>query len=216
MNTPLLFEKYIIRWIGTYKEPWFITKDIAKILGYKDTKKAVGDNIDTKYILTWKEFKKDKEIKIHSQTKLINKTGVICFLQSGRKCNQDFLLFFKDNFKVDYHIIKRLTKEEEYISNITKTFEGEEMIQQYSVCNNKYKIDLYFPKYNLAVECDEYGHKDRNVEYEYIREVDIKKEIDCVFMRFNPDDKCFNLFKFDFIFFIYEYLEKNKIKLKNI
>ena len=80
MNTPLLFEKYIIRWIGTYKEPWFITKDIAKILGYKDTKKAVGDNIDTKYILTWKEFKKDKEIKIHSQTKLINKTGVLCLI----------------------------------------------------------------------------------------------------------------------------------------
>ena len=69
--------------------------------GYKDTKTAV----DTKDILTWKEFKKDKEInvvKVQSQTKLINKTGVICFLQSGHKCNEDFLLFFKDNFRVDY------------------------------------------------------------------------------------------------------------------
>lgn len=199
MNTPLLFEKYVIRWIGTYKEPWFIAKDIALILEYKKPEKAVKDHIDRKDILIWKEFKKDKEInavKLQCQTKLINKTGVICFLQSSHKCNEDFLLFFKDNFTVDYHIIKRLTKEEEYISNIIKTFEGEEMIQQYLVCNQKYKIDLYFPKYNLAIECDEHGHKDRNPEYDYIRETEIKKEIDCKFMRFNPDDKSFNLFKF--------------------
>ena len=70
------------------------------------------------------------------------------------------------------------------------------MIQQYLVCNQKYKIDLYFTKYNLAIECDEHGHKDRNPEYDYIRETEIKKEIDCKFMRFNPDDKSFNLFKF--------------------
>ena len=70
------------------------------------------------------------------------------------------------------------------------------MIQQYFVCNQKYKIDLYFPKYNLAIECDEHGHNDRNPKYDYIRETEIKKEIDCKFMRFNPDDKSFNLFKF--------------------
>ena len=93
MNTPLLFEKYVIRWIGTYKEPWFIAKDIALILGYKDTKKAIIDNIDTKDILTWKEFKefkKDKEIKavkVQSQTKLISKIeNNTSFINKLEKC----------------------------------------------------------------------------------------------------------------------------------
>ena len=40
------------------------------------------------------------------------------------------------------------------------TFEGENMETQCSVL--KYKIDLYFHEYKLAVEVDEKGHKNRN------------------------------------------------------
>ena len=38
------------------------------------------------------------------------------------------------------------------------TFKEEDMETQYSVL--KYKIDLYFHEYKLAVEVDEKGHKD--------------------------------------------------------
>ena len=46
--------------------------------------------------------------------------------------------------------------------------EGENMETQYSVL--KYKIDLYFHEYKLAVEADGKGHKDRNSEHETKRQ----------------------------------------------
>ena len=44
------------------------------------------------------------------------------------------------------------------------TFERENMQTQYSVLS--YKIDLYFHDYRLAIEIDEKGHKDRNINHE--------------------------------------------------
>lgn len=55
-------------------------------------------------------------------------------------------------------------------------------IPQYSVCNNKYRIDFYFPLLNLAIEYDEKYHntkeqveKDKRREYEISRDIYIKK-----------------------------------------
>ena len=42
------------------------------------------------------------------------------------------------------------------------------MIDQYTVDN--YRIDLYFPKHKLAIECDEFDHADRDIEYEVKRQ----------------------------------------------
>ena len=38
------------------------------------------------------------------------------------------------------------------------------MQTQYTVLN--YRIDLYFHKHKLAIEIDELGHNDRNIDYE--------------------------------------------------
>ena len=35
---------------------------------------------------------------------------------------------------------------------------------------SRYKIDLYFHHYRLATEVDEFGHCDRDIEYEKERE----------------------------------------------
>ena len=58
-----------------------------------------------------------------------------------------------------------------------------------------YKIDLYFHDYKLAIEVDEKGHKDRNIDQEIKRQKAIEKEIDCEFIRTNPEEKDFNIFK---------------------
>ncbi len=42
--------------LGTSEEPWFIAKDIALMLDYKDTKKAVDDNIDNEDILPYNQL----------------------------------------------------------------------------------------------------------------------------------------------------------------
>ena len=45
-----------------------------------------------------------------------------------------------------------------------QAFKGEEMIHQFDA--GKYKIGLYFPKYQLTIECDELDHRDRDIGYE--------------------------------------------------
>ena len=58
-----------------------------------------------------------------------------------------------------------------------------------------YRIDLYFHKYKLAIEVDELGHADRNLSNEIERQKALEKELNCVFIRINPDEKNFNIFK---------------------
>ena len=57
---------------------------------------------------------------------------------------------------------------------------------------DKYKVDLYFPEYNLAIECDENNHDDRDVVYEKTRE-DYILSLGNTIIRFNPNDKKFDL-----------------------
>ena len=46
-----------LRIFGTYEEPLFVAKDVAEMLGYKDTKKAVEDHIDEDDKLTYNQYK---------------------------------------------------------------------------------------------------------------------------------------------------------------
>ena len=84
-------------------------------------------------------------------------------------------------------------KEQTVLELIKDVFEGENMQTQYSVLGQK--IDLYFHEYKLAIEVDELGHNDRNIDYEIQRQNAIEKKAGCVFIRINPDEEKFNIFK---------------------
>ena len=85
------------------------------------------------------------------------------------------------------------TKEQTVINSIKDAFEGEDMQTQYTVLG--YRIDLYFHKYKLAIEVDEIGHYDRNIDSETQRQKTLERELGCVFIRINPDAADFNIFK---------------------
>ena len=85
------------------------------------------------------------------------------------------------------------TKEQTVLNSIKDAFEGENIQTQYSVLG--YRIDLYFHKYKLAIEVDELGHADRNLSNEIERQKALEKELNCAFIRINPDEKNFNIFK---------------------
>ena len=57
-----------------------------------------------------------------------------------------------------------------------------------------YRIDGYFPKYKLAIEVDEQGHNDRDIDYVMERRKAIEKERGCEFIRINPSKENFNIF----------------------
>ena len=82
------------------------------------------------------------------------------------------------------------------------------MQTQYSVLD--YKIDLYFCDYKLATEIDERGHKDRSIDHEIKRQKAKEKELDCKFIRIDPDEENFNILKPKI-----KYLDKLKKQIKN-
>ena len=98
-----------------------------------------------------------------------------------------------DILGVKIHKNKCLFKEQESLQNIMNVFNVEEMLTQFSV--DGYKIDLYFSRHKLAVECDEFDHKDRDIEYEVRRQKYIENKLGCQFIRFNPDARRFNIFE---------------------
>ena len=85
------------------------------------------------------------------------------------------------------------TKEQTVINLVKDAFEGENMQTQYIALN--YRIDLYFHEYKLAIEVDELGHTNRNINNEIERQKALEKELNCVFIRINPDAADFNICK---------------------
>ncbi len=55
-----------------------------------------------------------------------------------------------------------------------------------------YYVDLYFEDYNLAIECDENDHNDRDITYERTREQYLLEQ-NITILRYNPNDKNFDL-----------------------
>ena len=56
------------------------------------------------------------------------------------------------------------------------------------------RIDAYFPKHKLAIEIDELGHGDRDIDKEVRRQKAIEKELDCEFIKINPAKEKFDVF----------------------
>ena len=82
-------------------------------------------------------------------------------------CRTDESCNLKRNLGFTLHDVIN-TKEQTIINSIKDAFEGEDMQTQYTVIG--YKIDLYFHEYKLAIEVDELGHNDRNIDYEIQRQ----------------------------------------------
>ena len=47
----------------------------------------------------------------------------------------------------------------------------------------------------LAIQIDENGHSERNIDYEIKRQKAIEQELDCKFRRIDPDKENFGIFK---------------------
>ena len=86
----------------------------------------------------------------------------------------------------------KMTQEESILSKIVTIFAAEEIILQHNVLG--YRIDAFFPKYKLAIEIDEQGHNDRDIDYGIRRQETIEKELGYKFIRINPAKENFKSF----------------------
>ena len=85
-----------------------------------------------------------------------------------------------------------MTQEQPKLSKIVTVFAVQEIILQHNVLG--YRIDTYFFKYKLAIEADEQGHNDRDIDYEIERQKAIENELGCEFIRINAAKENLNIF----------------------
>lgn len=85
-------------------------------------------------------------------------------------------------------------KESTTLAPLLRAFAGAKMLPQYKVGN--FYVDLYFPEYKIAVECDEHGSHSRSSDQEYDkqRQIYIEDALQCTFVRYRPDDSHFDIF----------------------
>jgi very-short-patch-repair endonuclease len=178
----------------------FSAKDIGKIFNIK--------NIRNSIINFNEDDKKIRKVSTNGgpQNKLfLTFNGLKKFLCRTRS---DKIIKFASEMNLDLNDMLVITYETRTIDSIKTVFKNEKMINQHFI--DKYKVDLYFPDYKLAIECDEKYHN--NVcqkNKDNIREQYIKENLFCKFIRFNPNDKNFNIF--EVINLIYEHIKNYNV-----
>ena len=178
--------------IDDNNKAWFKGGDVASILGYGNSREAMKKHVDVEDKKKLKELMTrlgDALLNSKPHTTYINEKGLkslVCKSRMSKSVDLARLL------QIDINNHKYECKESETLGAIRKAFKGEMMKEQYTVLD--YRLDLYFPTHNLVIECDEFNHKDRCSINEKERYDRITKELNCKWIRFDPDDKDFNIF----------------------
>ena len=174
LNNLWLNERHVETQLRLTNLPALTSKYIKKYNGYKEYKKQRSQlNISTKQ--PNRGF-----IRVELALKII----MNC--RTDESCNLERNLGFTVHDVIN-------TKEKTVINSIKDAFEREDMQTQFCVLS--YRINLYFHKYKLAIEVDELGHADRNVNNEIERQRALERELNCVFIRIDPDASNFNIFR---------------------
>jgi very-short-patch-repair endonuclease len=116
---------------------------------------------------------------------------VLCKLLT--KCRKPAAIDVCNMLNFDVNTVIYTCIEADTLKCIIEAFNGEQMIAQHKF--GKYMVDLYMPLYNIIIECDESQHMN-NVESDIYRENVIKDLcVNCIFIRYDPTSKEFNIFK---------------------
>ena len=175
---------------------YFVGYEIAALLGYKNPKNIITNNVSKCNQLLFREYPGIKIPKLDPRTILITSDGAIEILLKTRKRISPDVLHILKKFNIDTTNKKCLTKEQQTLSSITNAFKTEKFEDQYKL--DMYYLDLYFPEYKLCIECDENGHVDRKPCIERGRMDYVNKKLgidDSHWIRYNPDEKDFDISK---------------------
>ena len=94
------------------------------------------------------------------------------------------------NEKILENILLRFMKLIFILVSIIKKIQVDSNGQQYIL----FRIGIYFTKRCLAVEIDEKGHTDRELEFEKKRQQALEKKLHCAFIRINTSRKNFDVY----------------------
>lgn len=184
---------------------------IGTALGYSNPQKAM-DNIFFRN--KWVLDKLKKEIKLQSgdgkfyRTQLFGEEGIKLIVNYSRKPIENRVTLF-ESLEINHDLQEPPRKEVEYINSLMKIFRTFELSTQKAV--GEYRVDMTFDELMIAIECDEFGHKNYEPEDELRREKFLQS---CGYRiyRFNPDedDFCFDTVVGDILDIVIEIKEEIK------
>jgi very-short-patch-repair endonuclease len=118
-----------------------------------------------------------------------NKEDVLLTEETFNLCLASFKL--KNRYNPSLQVKTIMSLENQTIGFITACLQNVvDMKRQFKI--GSYFVDLCFPKQMMTVECDEFGHSDRNPFEEFKREQFISKA-GYKIIRFNPNEPEFDL-----------------------
>jgi very-short-patch-repair endonuclease len=173
----------IINIIKQNVEPYSLynCQGISKILKMKNIRGCVID-----YDITEKQLIKTITNGGIQKLGYLTFKGLNRLLMSSRSCEAIKFISLLGVVVVRKHY----PIETDILSNIIEVFKNEQIERQHTC--DKYRIDLYFTEYKIAVECDETYHKYNKLKDEE-RETFIKNNLDCLFIHFNPYETDFSI-----------------------
>lgn len=177
---------------------WFCGIDAAAALNYKDPKKAILPHVARENKKSYTILMEGVNIGVHHapgrarQAIYINRDGMISLLVKAKMLNKEAIIGEINELlgcSIECHSV--IGKEQATIQDITTAFSHVNSEFQYVVGN--YRIDLYFPDARIAVECDEFDHRNRDPVQEAKRQNYLTARLKCKFVRYNPDDPSFSI-----------------------
>ena len=159
---------------------WFCARDVAKVLNFTSTQKV-----------TEKVNKEDKKYKYchtnggKQQMVYISSKGLHKVLYSKRNMTEEQK---RDIYGCltgcKYEEVFNDCKEMKFLNKlkcVLEPFNIKDTIEQYKILN--YKIDLYIPSLNIAIEYDENNHKGYTYTQHKGRQKEIEDKLGCKFIR---------------------------------
>jgi prophage antirepressor-like protein len=175
-----MFENKSIRCLTSSGETWYCGKDICDILGYAERSHInailrIDDANKHPYSFFVPQVVYNDGLVIY-----ISKRGFELLVMKSRAVRPKSLTKkLIRAFDLDVRQVME-TREQSCIGATVETFAHERYEKQFAI--GSYHIDLYFTDRKLAIECDEFGHRDRNTTKEIARQMFIETQLGCNFI----------------------------------
>ena len=190
-----------IRAVKVDNEVYFVGKDLAEILGYKNISDALSCHVDNEDKIMVDKTHPSNGIEFDYKELgqrggwLIKSNGIISLIQKSKTKSMKY----KEEFKnwlvlenlISNGIIIESRKEIEFIDILEEQLNifGLTGTRQHSIKNedNSYRIDYYIPALNIAIEYDENNHDGYSYCQHEGRQINIEEQLNCRFIRVSDD-----------------------------
>ena len=142
---------------------YFCAKDVCKSLGYTNPRQAIRVHLSLANVFLLEDLKLSQVgNRVCPHTRYLNEAGVRELLAKSQQPNA-----YEIGNKIGVKIESRyMRKELEILKHLIDFLSELAVATEFQKTVGRYRVDLYLPDYNLALEIDEHGHSDRDPEYE--------------------------------------------------